>query len=68
MSRQGGAHDSNPRETDGESRPRVDPTYSRVLLPAVMATAMSLVMSLVDTNPSNEATRRYKRPASVPSR
>jgi Protein of unknown function (DUF2798) len=29
--------------------PRVDPKYVRVLLPAVMATAMSLVMSLVDT-------------------
>jgi hypothetical protein len=29
--------------------PRLDPTYARVLLPAVMATAMSLVMSLVET-------------------
>ena len=31
--------------------PRIDPKYeyARVLLPAVMATAMSLVMSLVDT-------------------
>ena len=29
--------------------PRLDPRYARVLLPAVMATAMSLVMSLVDT-------------------
>jgi Protein of unknown function (DUF2798) len=29
--------------------PRLDPKYARVLLPAVMATAMSLVMSLVDT-------------------
>lgn len=29
--------------------PQIDPKYARVLLPAVMATAMSLVMSLVDT-------------------
>ena len=29
--------------------PRLNPKYARVLLPAVMATAMSLVMSLVDT-------------------
>ena len=29
--------------------PRIDPKYARVLLPAVMASAMSLVMSLVDT-------------------
>jgi hypothetical protein len=49
MSRQGGAHDSNPFETGRGGRPRVDPKYSRVLLPAVMAAAMSLVMSLVDT-------------------
>ena len=33
--------------TDGG--PRLDPKYARVLLPAVMASAMSLVMSLVDT-------------------
>jgi len=29
--------------------PRIDPKYARLLLPAVMAAAMSLVMSLVDT-------------------
>jgi hypothetical protein len=49
MSRQVAAHDSHPSETDQGPRPRVGPRYSRVLLPAVMATAMSLVMSLVDT-------------------
>ena len=49
MSREGGAHDSNPCETGWVRRPRVDPKYSRVLLPAVMAAAMSLVMSLVHT-------------------
>jgi Protein of unknown function (DUF2798) len=49
MSRLGGAHDSNPFETGGGGRLRVDPKFSTVLLPAVMAAAMSLVMSLVDT-------------------
>ena len=49
MSRQGGAHDSNPFDTGRGPRPRIDPKYSGVLLPAVMAAAMSLVMSLVDT-------------------
>jgi hypothetical protein len=37
-----------PGEARGGVR-RLDPKYARLLLPAIMATALSLVMSLVDT-------------------
>jgi Protein of unknown function (DUF2798) len=49
MNPEGGAHDPNGSGAGQGRRPGIDPKYASVLLPAVMATAMSLVMSLVDT-------------------
>jgi hypothetical protein len=61
MSPESGAHDWNPCATGWESRPRVDSRYSSVLLPAVMATAMSLVMSLVDAVPLPQPAQPMQR-------
>lgn len=49
MSQQNSAQHTDLSETGRGCRRRIDPKYARILLPAVMAAAMSLVMSLVDT-------------------
>ena len=49
MNPRGGAHEPNASGRGQGGGPRIDPKYARLLLPAVMAAAMSLVMSLVDT-------------------